>query len=363
MNSRLSMGRRLRDGFTLVELLVVIAIIGVLVGLLLPNVRTASEAARRMSCSNNMKQIGLGFHNYHSAYNQLPMAMGGTDGESDNRTNRNRASGLIGLLPFIEQQALWEQIANPSKAGDTSYPPMGPAPWVGDFNPWRTQIPTLRCPSCPAQSEKFGLANYTFCIGDVGREIHEPEVYRGMFACRRVTRFRDVLDGLANTIAMSEIVVSLGDRGRTGNIAIDQSSTMLENPSECRVIVDPERPQFFSQKIPLHPEGRGARWADGAAGYSLFNTILPPNHPNCAVGGSEVVDGFYSGASRHQGGIQVLMGDGAVKFITDSIEASDARAPAISGRESIGGDPLPSPYGLWGRLGSAIGGEAIEISF
>ena len=102
-------------GFTLVELLVVIAIIGVLVGLLLPAVQAAREAARRMSCSNNYKQIGLAVHNYHSAYSQLPLHATGTDDvngrdmwdrQGDNTTANRRLSFLVGLLPFVEQQAL-----------------------------------------------------------------------------------------------------------------------------------------------------------------------------------------------------------------------------------------------------------------
>ena len=111
------------SGFTLVELLVVIAIIGVLVGLLLPAVQAAREAARRMSCSNNFKQIGLAVHNYHSAYKQLPMQMGGTNrtqGTTGARAqiaptgmNRLCLSWLVGLTPFMEQQAIWEQISNP----------------------------------------------------------------------------------------------------------------------------------------------------------------------------------------------------------------------------------------------------------
>lgn len=120
-----------RSGFTLVELLVVIAIIGILVGLLLPAVQAAREAARRMSCSNNFKQIGLALHNYHSAYKNLPMNSGGTyenprGGDFHNRFN---LSWLVGILPFIEQQGLWDQISNPfnkNRDGSIRTPPYPP---------------------------------------------------------------------------------------------------------------------------------------------------------------------------------------------------------------------------------------------
>ena len=134
-----------RRGFTLIELLVVIAIIGVLVGVLLPAVQAAREAARRMSCSNNFKQIGVAIHNYHAAYKKLPMHIGGTFHPRDNASysgaNRNRATNqfnlgfLVGLTPYIEQQSLWEQIGNPyafDVDGETSlspsWPAMGPGP-------------------------------------------------------------------------------------------------------------------------------------------------------------------------------------------------------------------------------------------
>ncbi|MGB7323395.1 MAG: DUF1559 domain-containing protein [Rubripirellula sp.] len=348
-------------GFTLVELLVVIAIIGVLVGLLLPSMRFSSEAARRMSCSNNFKQIGLAMHNYHSAFKRLPMAMGGTE------ANGHRISGLVGLIPFIECQSTWEQISNPSTIDDVSYPAMGPAPWVSEYSPWREQIQTLHCPSSPFLSDDFGVTSYTFCIGDSPINVHQPKSMRGMFGCRITTTFREVTDGLTNTIAMTEMAV-IDDRQVKGQFAISQPLSLLENPSLCRDLVDPERPNYFTDEIKLGSLGRGGRWADGAAGFSLVNTLLPPNQPSCAVGGSAEVDGVYSASSLHQGGCHVLMGDGAVKFITESIEAGDAAlvpVASVTTETAIETDagqskPAASPYGLWGALGTANNGEDLD---
>ncbi|MFK8111538.1 MAG: DUF1559 domain-containing protein, partial [Rubripirellula sp.] len=154
-----------RQGFTLVELLVVIAISGILVGLLLPAVQAAREAARRMSCSNNFKQLGLGVHNYHSAFKQLPTNMTGTDralvGNVTNNSNRRYLSWLVSLTPFIEQQGIWEQVVNPSQdvtqgatlpgnLNNGRWPAMGPGAWRNIYVPWATEIPTYRCPSDPS---------------------------------------------------------------------------------------------------------------------------------------------------------------------------------------------------------------------
>ncbi len=167
------MNRSLKPGFTLVELLVVIAIIGIMVGLLLPAVQAAREAARRMSCGNNFKQLGLGLHNYHAAYKQFPIQGGGTKSQvhNDSRTNTNRLflSILVPMLPFIEQQPLWEQIST-GFTDTTKYEPMGPVTWVttNSYLPWRTQVNTYRCPSDPTQPVPgdFGFTNYAACIGD-----------------------------------------------------------------------------------------------------------------------------------------------------------------------------------------------------
>jgi len=417
---------RHRRGFTLVELLVVIAIIGVLVGLLLPAVQAAREAARRMSCSNNFKQIGLGLHNYHSAYKQLPRQMCGTARQSGSgqaaRTpsptspgtgnNNNRASFLVGLTPFIEQQAIWEQISNPYQipAGDPGagqfFAAMGPAPDMGlgamnnhhgqnTYRPWLTEIPTLRCPSDPGQGlPAQGRTNYAACLGDAvrqtnigpendagvvanGRAQRTRESCRGIFVPRKETKFRDVLDGLANTVMCGEIKTDLGDRDASTDLVKQGTDVMRTNPLACRGDLDPQRPQFWSPTLTGTDIGgaennRGYKWACGFNLHSGFQTILPPNSEICSSenGNSNAGVGYeniMSASSRHQGGAHVLMGDGAVIFITDSIEAGASGNATVRQGGSATGEPtyptIPgsqSPYGLWGALGTRASKETIE---
>jgi prepilin-type N-terminal cleavage/methylation domain-containing protein len=408
------------SGFTLVELLVVIAIIGVLVGLLLPAVQAAREAARRMSCSNNFKQVGLAIHNYHSAYKTLPMQNGGTGlgigkggwWEGSTTTNHEELSAFVGLTPFLEQQAVWEQVSNGgSKTVSGQVPPtptglwspMGPNPRADrgdradDFIPWSTEIPTLRCPSDPGTGRPGrGRTNYAVCQGDSFSQVWDsgpkegnlappPDDWRptyfaasdrGFFSKRKETKFRDVLDGLANTIAAAEIVTDLGDRDKRGAISGNNRGWQVENnPDFCvdAMEIDPAQPQFWCDGgtgctnptwMMQNRDGRGMNWAWAGPGMTTVNTIRPPNSEVC-------FNGWYDGpgsapaSSRHQGGVHVLMGDGAVIFITDSIEAGNQSAPTI-GSCGVGcGMALnqpgkKSPYGLWGALGSRGAKEQIE---
>ncbi len=420
------MSRKARDqrGFTLVELLVVIAIIGVLVGLLLPAVQAAREAARRMSCSNNFKQIGLAIHNYHSTYKQLPKHGTGNvrnpgqgAGWNTNNTGRNFLSYLVPILPFCEQQALWEKIANPSMdvvPGTTMpgnvvngmWPAMGPAPWRTSYVPWMTQVPTYRCPSDPGYSPPgLGRSNYAACIGDAidrsrdggrnefgfksnsnnnGNKLKDlnwmatraQASMRGFFWPRHDSKFRDVLDGLSNTIAGAEICTSIQQREVKADFARigGGGNGPASNPSLCKnnVNIDPERPSRWGAAANVSTGGtqmRGVRWADFRTHYTGMQTILPPNSPNCHLsGGGDYNETIMSAGSRHQGGAHCLMGDGAVIFMTDSVEAGDSSAPPVE--RGSGGSPgwrgpltapgAKSPYGLWGALGTRAAGETVE---
>ncbi len=403
-----------KQGFTLVELLVVIAIIGVMVGLLLPAVQAAREAARRMSCSNNMKQLGLGFHNYHAAYNQLPAQGGGTrrvpssswdstftPTAAGGGSNICKLSALVGLLPFIEQQALWEQVSNPFMlpAGQPNaglrYAAMGPNPWMlvsdhaarGEYTPWLANISTLRCPSDPGQGlPAQGRTNYGVCLGDsiyyqyqglidqFGQPLSTaPDArltQRGIFAYGALRpRFQDVLDGLANTIMGGEFNTDLGDLDITTTLRRGLTGHQL-NATRCGLGVNAARPRFWDAATPTvgsAEERRGFKWAYALAMFTGFTTIMPPNSATCYD--TTATDIFRWGilppSSRHQGGCHVLMGDGAVRFVTDSINTGVTAGPMVSHNGSGGTLPAgsPSPYGLWGALGTKANKETITESF
>ena len=393
---------RTRAGFTLVELLVVIAIIGVLVGLLLPAVQAAREAARRMSCSNNFKQIGLALHNYHAAFDMLPMQGAGTkSGTPDGPMtagqnvfgtyldqNAMQLSAFSGLLPFLEQQAVWEQLSNPLRLNSTpviNYPAMGPVPHGADgdfYPPVLTEMATLRCPSDPGTGlPARGRTNYAFSHGDSpllmlygnrgvaleinvagagwftwGGAVASNAAERGVFRTHQSMGFRDILDGTSNTIAMGEIATYLGDRAVNSSARTGQGAEGFV--TRCDALRDPQRPQFWApgQAVDVTDNpaqqafGRGYQWLSSLPSQSIIVTVRPPNGVNCATNAKDA--GVWTVASRHQGGAHILMADGAVKFITDSIEAGDQNNPTptrTGPNTNIGGKSL---YGLWGALGS-----------
>ena len=413
--------QRHRHGFTLIELLVVIAIIGILVGLLLPAVQAAREAARRMSCSNNFKQIGLAMHNYHSAFKQLPIHGVGPTNETTNSTSdaerkcsaigvgcgftRLELSYLVGLLAYVEQQSLWEKISNPIVEADGDiWPAFGPRPSLSvttvDYEPWMTDVPTFRCPSDPGFGlPSMGRTNYAACTGDsfydaeIGVSIwngsrwlylsDERQVsrarcgLRGVFVPRKSTNFRDITDGLSNTIAAGEIISGLGDRDKrslTFTNAKGGFFAIANNPKRCEEValsngyLDPARPRFWTSDANVPSSERGHRWAAFHLLQTQMNTILSPNSEMCQVGHSDTY-GVAPPSSQHNGGVHILMADGSVQFITDSIEAGDQHSPTVYCRALSGetSSSVPagsqSPFGLWGALGTRASSEIINQEF
>ena len=420
MNLKLSRSSQKRPhlGFTLVELLVVIAIIGVLVGLLLPAVQAAREAARRMSCSNNFKQIGLGLHNYHSGFKQLPQQMSGTHrvgtwlhdtapgggawnaGITPEGTAMQGNSVFVGTLPFVEQQALWEMVSNPRDNNNDGTPDIQPFGYAPDsdagnnYTPWISEIPTLRCPSDPGSGAPArGRTNYAVCLGDGTHYLTQGSMewdltrrggwpaersrisMRGVFIPRTPTKFRDILDGLSNTIAAGEIATDIGDLDTRTNAAdFAQCETDVNYHITTAGVIDPLRPRYWvaGTDVSANPAtgwtqryGRGFRWHSGYPSNTGFNTILPPNSATCATQPGDWFpdrdSGVFSISSRHQGGSHILMADGAIKFITDSIEAGNQEAaPVRWDGTGVSAPGSASPYGLWGALGTRASKEIIS---
>ncbi len=313
-----------RTGFTLVELLVVIAIIGILVGLLLPAVQAAREAARRMQCSNNLKQLGLSLHNYESTHKHLPAGRlslglgGGTDPtvyRADPQTKNGH--GLVGLLPFMEQTALFEKFDMRGSFGDYKRSISGPLP-VGlnatqsgnaaiSVNP----VAGFFCPSDPGDRTIAPNANYSPDLGvntalrpaktcydfvNTASSLNYFNQYRSMaletkymFGENSFTRFGGVPDGLSNTIAMTETLLTT-QNGVTGSWAY---------AGWVSVGIDPVG--TYNLTVPV--AGLNVR-RYGAAGVAI-----PGRRAS-----------WYNSGSTHTGGIQAVLGDGAVKFLSDGMD-------------------------------------------
>ena len=348
-------------GFTLIELLVVIAIIAVLIALLLPAVQQARESARRTQCKNSLKQLGLSLHNYNDVYTRFPY------GEQLPNGGAVRYSGFVGMLPYFDQAPLFNQIAADKFAYYT---------WDPNYKPFHTKIPGLLCPSDSTIDATLGSystfgtnshfitgnTNYMFCRGDSMWDHNEwtgngGRGKRGMFSGNGVCRgLQEVTDGLSNTIAMSERIIAKGTKlvrdGVTANTGSPDSTHT--NPSLCLA-------QIANGAYTGNVHGMGGlAWADGAPAYTGCTTVLGPNKGSCTQDGWDGDDGIYEPSSNHIGGVHVLMGDGAVRFISNSISTGNTSLPPPDAPDASGNAPGgQSPYGVWGALGSKSSNETL----
>jgi len=276
-----------RCGFTLIELLVVIAIIAVLIALLLPAVQQAREAARRTSCKNNLKQIGLALHNYHDANNVLPP--GYIDIDHDNESANQLGWGTF-ILPYMDQGPLYNKISA-SGAMDVAWQTVAdmttasasvPTPYA------RVVIPAYNCPSDPMGgiNEKvgnYGKSNYTGVAGNTYRKGTGTSRPAGSFYDNSRLNFRDFTDGLSVTMIIGE------------------RSTVTRD------------------------------------GYNKYGTIWVGNQSNAAYYQQNAITtasdyysinwpaGNWNFTSAHPGGIHFLMGDGAVRYISENIDLNTYR--------------------------------------
>ncbi len=321
-------------GFTLVELLVVIAIIGILIALLLPAVQAARSAARRLQCRNNLKQFGLALHNYHDTYTTFPPRMGGTGPWIG--TNSHQLSGLVVLLPYLEMQPLWDQIS--------SAPGQGGHPSSTTFPHPEEELRLMICPSENVPSMFYGTPhnNYCFSVGDSTYVDVWAQHTRGPFAFSHCCRFADIRDGTSHTVFMAERAL----REEGDNLHIFGRIVRGPNtPSACAASAEKDHYITGSSLLPVP---MGENWANGGLLSGAIMTVLPPNSPSCMELGTDFH--IQAVSSHHSGGAHVLLGDGAVRFISETIDTGDLTVATPNG---------PSPYGVWGALGSMAGGDTV----
>ncbi|MHB8897998.1 MAG: DUF1559 domain-containing protein [Thermoguttaceae bacterium] len=355
------------SGFTLVELLVVIAIIGILIALLLPAVQAAREAARRSQCTNNLKQLALAVHNYADTNQAFPPKKCGTSGGTIKQQNGGYGSGWMRLLPFFEQQALYDQWSSPQTLPSGTWTAFGPVPWdatAGDiYEIYDTQVNALLCPSDGNGPNKnatdYGRNNYVFSAGDSvdasngtygNNQGTNP---RGMFSngSGRIT-FASLSDGTSNTLMLSEHLVAANSRtvrqGNAYNVA-----GILASPGTCYAQLNPNDRKQFAASVAV-TSWPGMKWCHGSMSHIGFNTVLPPNGPSCAELANDNTTGgmVHPPTSNHPGGVNAALGDASVRFISETIDTGNMyAAPNTSGR---------SAYGVWGALGTKDGGESVS---
>jgi prepilin-type N-terminal cleavage/methylation domain-containing protein/prepilin-type processing-associated H-X9-DG protein len=370
---------RSKRGFTLIELLVVIAIIAVLIALLLPAVQSAREAARRIQCTNNMKQVGLALHNYESTNQAFPpttILVPSPTGAPGNWFFESSWSAFARVSPYLEQGSFYNAINFSLTYSD---PP--------NITVAITPLNVLFCPSDPGShiddaslgSTFYATTSYGTCDGDWyvwsvnwGPTNSVGPRNRSMFGPYYSRKLSMISDGTTNSLALSE-----------GYIGHGQFRSCMKTPS---VPSDPITGTWSPDNVPAPGRNSAAalsslisscgtatgkakaggpightRWCNGGVYYSGFTTAMPPNSPVMAVSratgfsnaGRNIAEDWDSvdendggptymslaASSYHAGGVNALLGDGSVRFVKTSVNPSIWRAlGTIAGGEIISAD-------------------------
>jgi prepilin-type N-terminal cleavage/methylation domain-containing protein/prepilin-type processing-associated H-X9-DG protein len=334
-------------GFTLIELLVSIAIIGLLVALLLPAIQAAREAARRMQCTNNLKQLALAAHEYQLQQGSFPPGMGRrTFDYRPASMGCCRATAQVRLLPYLEQRVLYDSINFSIDNCRTDYPSENAAAF-------RQRVPELLCPSSDDGLVIDDRGNNLHYVASLGTEWNTvSKESDGVFYDASKVRPKDVTDGLSHTAMFSERALTSDAEPEDG----EERQPYVAGWTDFRKF-EPENAfkdnrQGFINTCLNHtdfPKNEYApyvtnTWASAA--YSLYNHILPPNHITCvnyqytqiygdtSLGGSYPF-GLLSPTSRHQGGVNVALCDGSVTFVPDEIDLKVWQAAGSRNGEEI----------------------------
>jgi prepilin-type N-terminal cleavage/methylation domain-containing protein/prepilin-type processing-associated H-X9-DG protein len=310
----------MRRGFTLVELLVAIVIIGVLVALLLPAVQAARAVARRASCTNNLRQIGLALENHHAALGKLPPGRGAP--------SPRIFSPHAYLLGFMEQVALGAQIDLDQAPASFSTPTSS---YDGAQNraAAMSAAAILACPADAALGRvpglDYGATNYAGCAGS-GAASGSLTGGDGAFFLGSAVRMKDIADGASNTAAFSERPLGPGDQESKR-----QGDLVLELPASA----DPTNASCTSVSAGSWNTERGGKWIVGNYGNTLYNHALPPNSAQWDCMNATQQKGRLAARSDHAGGVNVLYCDGGVRFIEDGIAPLAWQASATPEGEEI----------------------------
>jgi len=342
-----------KRGFTLIELLVVIAIIAVLIALLLPAVQAAREAARRSQCTNNMKQIGIAMHNYHTANDTFAMAYATTSLTGGIYSTWGTWSPHALMLGYLEQSQVYNtcnfNVINKDNGNGAAM----------NWTAYAARIATFLCPSSPlpiGNNDTFNGTgrrtgnNYFASVGSSLRffGIRANGVHlnnRGPTAGDPQIGIRDITDGTSNTIAFGEWRIGDFDESKLSiqDVINGSGGAGVAWPGNTVQFVmpfggtGPGAPlqtwltQCAAQAPSTAKAGNwqgnmsylGTDWAQGMFGYSLGNVLQPPNppYPNCRTcswQGDWDCEGMYGLSSFHPGGANILMADGSVKFLKSS---------------------------------------------
>jgi prepilin-type N-terminal cleavage/methylation domain-containing protein/prepilin-type processing-associated H-X9-DG protein len=330
-----------RRAFTLIELLVVIAIIAILIGLLLAAVQKVREAANRLKCTNNLKQLGLALHNHHDVYDRLPMGMDspaaanpGVYGGSvcDTCGPLSLTTWAVDLFPFIEQDALFRQWNRSLGYGGPGYRPVnGPVLQAG--------ISLYQCPSDTGGvywTDQFTRSNYVACFSPDGGLIERGASYRvdngfntganpstgrrAAFNINVARSFSNITDGLSQTALLSEELT-----GPSGSPDIRGVWWMFQGCAYSHY----ERPNTRTGDYAINTANLGPP-------YYPAPTCLPNKAPCEPAAPFYSVQRFYA-RSRHPGGVNVALADGSVRFIRNSIDLATWQAlGSIDGGEVLG---------------------------
>jgi prepilin-type N-terminal cleavage/methylation domain-containing protein/prepilin-type processing-associated H-X9-DG protein len=321
---------RTRGAFTLVELLVAIAIIGILVSLLLPAIQAAREASRRMSCNNNLRQLGVALHNYHGTYKVFP-------GVSDSRGLSVQAK----LLPYVEEEGV-HQLIDFSQwllTGPQGAVYLNPV----QVEPPRTVLPLFRCPSDGMRDvyteyqvanpgDAFAGGNYVVCSGSgTGTTYDTQYATDGLFYIGSACSFASVLDGASNTVWVSETLLG-SHQDSTGPQPVDPKRqlgwpsgwTFVPGGAGYSAVVNPDL-AAIAAACTTWRGSRGAGWIIGRQMFTMFSTYLSLNPVTPDLAG-QMHTGFYHVRSNHPGGVNALLVDGSVRFVSDAIALNTWRA-------------------------------------